>query len=119
MRKDILTGRGRGQGQGYDKSGTTGKGGKGDKGKSGKDKPKPKPATKDDTVIVDRDKLDPAYDPYRCNTRSITAASRAAEDAGQVPNTQATSGSYFYDTIICVFLLCVCLFLFLLLLYYK
>ena len=81
---------GRGRGQGHDKSGTTGKGGKGDKGKSGKDKPKPKPATKDDTVIVDRDKLDPAYDPYRHNTRLIT------------------SGSYFYDTIICVFL-CVCL----------
>ena len=37
-------------------------------------KPKPKPAAKDDTVIVDRDKLDPAYDPYRHNTRSITAA---------------------------------------------
>ena len=64
----------RGRGWGHDKSGTTGKGGKGDKGKSGKDKPKPKPATKDDTVIVDKDKLDPAYDPYRCNTRLITAA---------------------------------------------
>ena len=61
---------------------------------------------------------DPTYDPYTHNTRSIKAASRAGEDAGQVPNTQATSGSYFYDTIICVFLLCVCLFLFLLL-YYK
>ena len=52
---------------------------------------------------MDRDKLDPAYDPYRFNTRSITAASRAAGDAGQVPDTKATSGSYFYDTIICVF----------------
>ena len=50
-----------------------GKGGKGDKGNGGKDKLKPKPATKDDTVIVDRDKLDPAYDLYRHNTRSITA----------------------------------------------
>ena len=37
---------------------------------------------------------------YRHNTRSITAANHAAEDAAQVPTTKATSGSYFYDTII-------------------
>ena len=44
--------------------------------------------------------------------RSITAASHAVEDAGQVPTTQATSSSYFYDTIIWGFSLCVCVFYF-------
>ena len=81
-----------------------GKGAKGDKGKGGKDKPKPKPkpAAKDDTVILDRDKLDPAYDPYRHNMRSVTAANHAAEEAGQVPIIQTTSGSLLHCCVTCM-----------------
>ena len=70
--------------------GKGGKGGKGDKDKSSKIKPKPKPAKLDPSL--DRDRLDPRYDPYHHKTRSVTVANKAAADQTQSPISPDISG---------------------------